>query len=95
MTIIELYSKESCHLCDEARSVLESVQRDNPFTLREIKVVQGDEFYEEYKELVPVVHINKVFAFKYRVTEHMLRIKLQHLSTERQIADDVNENKAE
>ena len=95
MTIIELYSKENCHLCDEAKSVLENVQRDNPFTLREIKLVPGDEFYEEYKELVPVVHIDKLFAFKYRVTEHMLRIKLQQLSTERQIADDVNEDRAE
>ena len=80
MTLVELYSKHDCHLCDEARVVIEKVQRQIPFTLREVKLMPGDPYFEEYKELFPVVHINKVQVFKYRVSENMLRIQLQQLA---------------
>jgi Glutaredoxin-like domain (DUF836) len=82
MILVELYSKEDCQLCDEARSVLERVQRQIPFHLREFKLTPGDAYFEDYKEMFPVVHINKVQTFKYRVSENMLKIKLQ------QTADD-------
>jgi hypothetical protein len=77
MILVELYSGNDCSLCDDARQVLQKVQREIPFTLREIKLVPGDEHYEDYRELIPVVHINKVLAFKYRVTEQMLKIRLR------------------
>ena len=77
MILVELYSGQDCHLCEEAKAVLLKVQKEIPFTLKEIKLVPGDEYYEEYKELIPVVHINKVLAFKYRVTETMLKIRLR------------------
>ena len=80
MTLVELYSKDECSLCDDAKNILERVSKQIPFTLREFKLMPGDPYYEDYKELVPVVHINKVQVFKYRVSENMLRIKLQQLS---------------
>lgn len=83
MTIVELYSKEDCHLCEEAKKVLERVREEIPFALREVKLSPGDEYFEEYKELVPVVHINRRFAFKYRVSEHQLKIKLRQETEER------------
>ncbi|MFN0158145.1 MAG: glutaredoxin family protein [Bacteroidota bacterium] len=76
MIIVDLYSKDDCHLCEDARAVLESVQKEIPFTLRETKIIPGDEYFEEYKEMVPVVHINKMFAFKYRVNEGMFKFRL-------------------
>lgn len=79
MTLVELYSKDDCSLCDEARAVLEHVRKEIPFTLREFKLMPGDHFYEDYKEMVPVVHINKIPAFKYRVSENMLRVRLQQV----------------
>jgi len=80
MILVELYSKEDCHLCDEARAVIERVKKQIPFTLREFKLTPGDQYFEEYKEMFPVVHINKVLSFKYRLTENMLRIKLQQIA---------------
>lgn len=82
MTLVELYSKDSCQLCEDARAVIERVQQVMPFRLREFKLMPGDPYYEEYKEIVPVVHINKVQAFKYRISENMLKIKLQQLAAE-------------
>ena len=77
MTLVELYSKEECHLCDEARAVLEKVQKQMPFLLREFKLTPGDQYFEEYKEMFPVVHIDKELAFRHRVSENMLKIRLQ------------------
>ena len=80
MTLVELFSKDDCSLCDEARAVIERVRQGIPFKLREFKLMPGDPYYEEYREILPVVHINKVQAFKYRVSENLLKIKLQQVA---------------
>ena len=87
MTLVELFSKDDCHLCDDARTVIEKVLPLIPFRLREYKLMPGDLYYEEYKDILPVVHINKVQAFKYRVSENLLKIKLQQLADERRDPD--------
>ena len=81
MILVELFSKQDCHLCDEAKAVLEKVRQDIPFHLKEYKLTEGDEKFEEYSDLVPVVLIDKVMAFKYRVNEHTLRIRLRQLTS--------------
>ena len=82
MMLVELYSKNDCSLCDEAFTVLEKVQREIPFTLKVIKLIPGEENFEEYKETYPVIHINKRFAFKHRLNENMLKIRLQQIANE-------------
>jgi glutaredoxin len=81
MITIELFSREDCPLCHEAREVLERVQRDIPFTMKEVHVVPGTPFYEAYDAFIPVVHINGIFAFKSRVDERLLRDKLRQLTS--------------
>ena len=81
MILVELFSKRDCHLCDEAKAILEKVRSETPFTLKEIELADGDEKFEEYAELVPVVLIDKVLTFKYRVNETTLRIRLQQLAS--------------
>ncbi len=80
MMLVELFSKEDCHLCEEAKAVLERVQKQVPFKFREFKLTPGDSNFDEFKEMFPVVYINKVPAFKYRVSENMLKIKLQQIA---------------
>jgi len=92
MILVELFSKHECHLCDEAKAVLEKVQREIPFSLKEIKLTDGDEKFEEYAELVPVVLIDKVLTFKYRVNEHTLRIRLQQLASSSGKPDEEEES---
>ena len=96
MIIVDLYSRDDCPLCDDAKGVLETVQKEIPFTLRETKIIPGDQYFEEYKEMVPVVHINKVFAFKYRVNEGMLKFRLiqeqKDLVRDEPDEDDVNQD---
>lgn len=77
--LVELFSKEDCHLCQEALVVLREVQREIPFELMERKIAPGDLFFEEFKEKVPVVFINGEEAFHYHVNEEALREKLRRV----------------
>ena len=77
MTLVEIYSKEDCHLCDVAKSVLVKIQQQYPFTLHEITIREGDEHFENFKERIPVIFINKTFAYQYRVPEKDFIVKLQ------------------
>ena len=90
MILVELYSKDDCQLCNEALAVLEKVQKELPFTLKLHKLIPGEMDFEEYKEDFPVIHINKRFAFKHRVNEQMLKIRLHQVANERKnpIVDD-------
>ena len=82
MTLVELYSKEDCHLCDDALAVLEKVQKEMPLSLKVHKLIPGEAYFEEYKEDFPVIHINKRFAFKHRLNEQMMKIRLQQVANE-------------
>jgi glutaredoxin len=78
--LVELFSKDDCHLCDVAKDVLINVQTKHPFELREMKLQEGDPRFEEFKERFPVVYINDEFVFQHRVSERMLIEKLQSIT---------------
>ena len=79
MILVELYSKEDCHLCEVAKDALKKIQKLYPFELQEIKIQEGDEYFEAMKERIPVIHLNKEFAFQYRVPEKEFIKKLQSI----------------
>ncbi|MGA9363153.1 MAG: glutaredoxin family protein [Bacteroidota bacterium] len=76
MILVELFSKEDCHLCQEALAVLNKVQREIHFSLVVRKIVPEDPRYEELKEKIPVVFINHEEAFHFHVDEPTLRRRL-------------------
>ncbi|MFI5251160.1 MAG: glutaredoxin family protein [Bacteroidota bacterium] len=76
MSLVEMYSKDNCHLCDEARKVLDAARSKIPFELNIIKLKEGDAEFEMYKERFPVIFINKEFAFQFKVSEHQLMTRL-------------------
>lgn len=82
MILVELYSKDDCSLCDEALAVLRKVQHEVPFTLKITKLIPGEEGFDHYREDFPVILINKRFAFKHRLNENMLKIRLQQVAAE-------------
>jgi glutaredoxin len=80
MILVELFSKENCHLCQEALAVLKNVQREIPFSLAVRKLVPEDPCYEELKEKIPVVFMNHEEAFHYRVDDPAPRRRLLTLT---------------
>ena len=64
-----MYSRPGCHLCDDAKFVIERVQRRYPFTFNVINVETDPALEQAYGSEIPVILINGNKAFKYRVDE--------------------------
>ena len=76
---VKIYTRENCHLCEEAKATIESVATavDRPVTIEEIDVDTDERLREEYGERVPYVFVDGWPAFKYRVDESELRRQLR------------------
>jgi glutaredoxin len=81
MTLITLYGKPGCHLCDEARSVVETVRRERPFDLREVDVSTDPALHKSYGERIPVVELDGEEAFEYVVEPEELRRLLDRVDS--------------
>ncbi len=69
---IAIYGKAGCHLCDDARAVLERVGA--PF--QEIDITTDDALHAAYLERIPVVTIDGEERFELFVDEAALRALL-------------------
>ena len=68
-TIVEIYSKPDCHLCDEAKNILVKMQRRHGFQLREVNIAGDPALLAEYGERIPLVYVNGHLVCKYFVDE--------------------------
>lgn len=76
---IEIYSRPGCHLCDDAKTIVERVRRHYPFRFRVINIETDPALEKAYGEQIPVVFINGNKAFKYFVDERELEEKVKRL----------------
>ena len=65
---VTLYTRAGCCLCDDAKRVLDQARQRADFDYEEIDVDGDPELRRLYNDEVPVIAINRVKAFKYRVT---------------------------
>ena len=68
-----LYCRPGCHLCDDARVVLDRVRADLPFELVERDISLDDALHRRYLERIPVVAVDGEEAFDLFVDEAELR----------------------
>jgi glutaredoxin len=76
---VEIYSRPGCHLCDEAKEVIDRVRLRIPFVFRVINIETDLDLEKAYREQIPVVFINGNKAFKYHVDERELEKKVKKL----------------
>jgi glutaredoxin len=76
VTEVVLYGRPECHLCDDARAILEKVALDVPFQLVERDIESDDDLFRRYLERIPVVAIDGEEAFELFVDEAELRRRL-------------------
>ena len=77
MARITLIGKPGCHLCDDARVVVERVASDTGAGWQELSILDDDGLREQYAELIPVVLVDGEQHDFYRVDESRLRAALQ------------------
>jgi glutaredoxin len=78
--VVILYTRPGCHLCDEAKAVINEARTDAEFALEEVNIDEDPALSELYKYDIPVIFINGVKAFKHRVETQEFRRKLRRLS---------------
>lgn len=74
MKQVTLYTRESCHLCDEALAALERVRRTQPFALSvvDLDLEAAPDKRLAYDWEVPVVELGGRKVMKFRVDEARL-----------------------
>ena len=55
---VKLYSRPRCHLCENAREILEDLQQNFDFIIEEINIDLDDALVEKYGITIPVVELD-------------------------------------
>jgi glutaredoxin len=72
MALVTLYGKPGCHLCDDARAVVERVRAERTFELEEVDASVDPALHREYGERIPVLALDGVELFEFHVEEAVL-----------------------
>jgi glutaredoxin len=78
-TLIELYTRPGCHLCEDAKRVILAASSRFDLQLCERNVEDSAEMESNYGEEIPVIFINGRQVFKHRITAAQLEGYLSHL----------------
>lgn len=57
-TIVKLYTRNGCHLCEKAKAILLKLKERYDFHYMEADIDKSDELTEKYGMMIPVVEIN-------------------------------------
>ena len=77
LSIITVYSRHGCHLCEEAIATLETVREELDFEIA-ISYIDGNSDLEKlYGEQVPVIHIDGEHHDFYKVDLERFRACLE------------------
>ena len=76
---IEIYSRPGCHLCDQARAVIEEFRGKYEMAIRTINVETSADLETRFGMDIPVVFLDGEEAFRHRVNPGELERKLKTL----------------
>lgn len=57
-TIVRLYTRHQCHLCEEAKQTILELKKHYSFLLEEIDIAQDDKLTEQFGLMIPVVFVD-------------------------------------
>jgi glutaredoxin len=76
---VTLYGKPGCHLCDDARGVVERVRAEHPFELKEVDVSLDPELNQAYGARIPVLEVDGEEVFEFFVDAAELRRRIDRV----------------
>jgi hypothetical protein len=77
VTVVTLYTRPGCHLCDEAKGAILALRADlGPFELREVDIDSDDTLHARYLERIPVVEVDGAVVSELALEPDRLRASL-------------------
>jgi glutaredoxin len=84
---LTLFTKPGCHLCEEAKTVVDSAiakfksehSSENPIDLTEVNILEDQALLEKYGEEIPVLQINGATHSYWRIDSERLMLALNEL----------------
>ena len=84
---LTLFTKPGCNLCEEAKTVVDSVvdkfksehSSENPIDLTEVNILEDQALLEKYGEEIPVLQINSSTHAYWRIDSERLMLALNEL----------------
>ena len=84
---LTLLTKPGCHLCEEAKTVVDSAinkfksehSSENPIELTEVNILEDQALLEQYGEEIPVLQINGATHAYWRIDSERLIAALNEL----------------
>ncbi len=64
---VTFYTKAGCHLCEDARELLEVVAEETEYLLTEVDIRSDMEVFERYRYRIPVILINGEILLEGRI----------------------------
>jgi glutaredoxin len=87
---LTLFTKPGCHLCEEAKTVVDSVlsqfksqhSAESPIELTEVNILEDQALLEKYGEEIPVLQINGQTHAYWRIDAERLTESLNNFSAQ-------------
>jgi glutaredoxin len=64
---VTFYTKAGCHLCDDAREMLEEIATEIPYNLTEVDIRSDTALFEQYRYRIPVVIVDETRIVEGRI----------------------------
>jgi glutaredoxin len=64
---VVFYTKAGCHLCEEARDMLDDIAAQAAYELTEIDIRSDPEIFERYRYRIPVIIIDETTVIEGRI----------------------------
>jgi len=64
---VTFYTKAGCHLCDEAREMLDEIAANKDYELTEIDIRTDPGTFETYRYRIPVILLNETIVAEGRI----------------------------
>jgi glutaredoxin len=80
---VTLYTRPSCHLCEDAKEVMQPLLHEFGASLREVNIDADTELTERYGRDIPVIFVGEHKAAKHRVDPRQFRKQLEDARSRR------------
>jgi glutaredoxin len=77
VSVLTLYTKPDCHLCEQAREIIDAVRQELPVELEVLDITSDESLHRAYFERIPVLALDGEELCEYFVDRDVLAGRLR------------------